>query len=394
MTDPVMADAATTPSPSPDSRPDFLVRLGLLLPCSVNDVEAAYRSRAKQAHPDAGGSTAEFTQLQSDYEAAREYAAFRSSRRGWLAANIERYAALQEVVVEIERRGGTVETQRPEWIARELGDDFAQVLDTVIAVRLTGPNIGLEDIEYLVSKRQSLGSLHRLDLSDSQIDNRGVRMLAALPTLRELNLNGSFAGNRTAAVLAEMPGLRRVHLADTFVSWLARLELRRRRRDLEVVTRRSGPPGARGKRAYRWVFRLLVLYMVAMFVATHIPRLETRFPGLRTWFERDKMIHFGIYFGFTMLLAFFLALRKTDRALRTGVSALGYLAIAIFVAMFAAADETTQPLTGRQLDFDDWVADMIGMASALVVFSLIQVYRHRPLAGVVIPPAGIRPDVR
>jgi VanZ family protein len=360
----------------------------------VADVEAAYRDRAKQAHPDVGGSVAEFTQLQADYEAAREYAAYRASRRGWLAANIERYAAHSEVVSEIERRGGVVETQRPLWIAQELGEDFAQVLDTVAGVRLNGPDIGLDDVQYLVSKRDVLAGLHRLDLADSSVDNRAVRLLMALPTLHELDLSGTFAGNHTAAVLAGMPALRRVNLADTFVSWPARLRLRRRRPNLEIVTHRGRFRGARKeKRTFRWIFRILILYMIAMFVVTHIPKIEPLFPRRRFWIEPDKLAHFGMYFGLTILLAFAIALRRTDRALRTGLSVIGYVAIVLFVAFFAAADETTQPLTGRQLDFDDWLADMIGMSCALVVFSIVQIYRYRPEVSVVVAPAEVRSGV-
>ena len=40
-----------------EGRPDFLVRLGIMLPCSEQDVKEAYLVKAKLAHPDVGGIT-------------------------------------------------------------------------------------------------------------------------------------------------------------------------------------------------------------------------------------------------------------------------------------------------------------------------------------------------
>jgi VanZ family protein len=369
-------DAPSAMSSAADARPDFIARLGLLLPCSVDDVEAAYRARAKHAHPDVGGSVEEFRQLQADYEAAREYARFQASRRGWLGATVERYAAQQAVIAEIERRGGSVTTKGNDWIAREIGDDFAQVLETVVGIRLSGPTVRLWDVQHLANQHSALGALRRLDLSNGRIGNAAVELLDVFPTLHELDLSGTCVDDRSVAAIGGLRNLQRINLSGTFVSWCGRYRLRRRRPELEIITREADAQCTAGKRGYRWVFRLLVLYMVAMFIATHIPDVGTRLPRLRTWIEADKLAHFGMYFGFTTLLACVVALRRSDRALRTGLSVRGYLAIAAFVALFAAADEMTQPLTGRQLDIRDWLADMAGMAAALLVFSLVQLYRH------------------
>ena len=46
------------------------VRLGLSFPCTTAEVKAAYRRLVKQAHPDQGGSQAEFLKLQAAYEQA------------------------------------------------------------------------------------------------------------------------------------------------------------------------------------------------------------------------------------------------------------------------------------------------------------------------------------
>jgi VanZ family protein len=369
-----LADAPVTALSATDGRPDFIVRLGLLLPCTPEDVESAYRDRAKLAHPDAGGSAAEFTQLQADYEAALEYARYHAGRRGWLAANVERYSATQEVVAEIERLGGTVETARPAWIAREIGDDFAQLLDTITGVRLTGPTIGPGEVAYLAGQYVVLAGLRRLDLSDTRVDDLAVERLAVFPTLHELDLSGTMVGDRTVARLAEMPALRRVNLADTFINWLGRLRLRRRRPKLEIVASHRGR--ANGKRWYRWVLRVLVLYIVAMVLSTHIPIERELIIGNR-WLSADKLAHLGIYCGFAFLLALVVALRNVHRGLRAGLSRAQYAWIAAGVTMYAAIDELTQPWTGRDRSFWDWVADVAGMALGLVLFAAVERYRQR-----------------
>jgi VanZ family protein len=343
----------------------------------VDDVESAYRDRAKSAHPDAGGSTAEFTQLQTDYESALEYARFHSSRRGWLAANVERYRAQQEVIAEIERRGGTVDTERPAWIAREIGDDFAQLLDTITGVRLTGPSIGPSDIQYLADRRHVLASLRRLDLSDSRADHPAVKRLAVFSTMRELNLSGTNVGDRSASVLAELPALRRLHLADTFVSLLARWRLRRRRPDVEIITQNGVRRGnVNSKEWYRWMLRALVAYFVVMVASTHIPIERAVFPGTDfPW--ADKLAHLGMYCGLSFLLWLVVALRNAHRGLRSGLSSAQYAWIAAGVAIYAAADELTQPWTGRDRDLLDWLADVLGMGLGLVLCAVVERYRHR-----------------
>ena len=58
-------------SSSRDHRPEFMVRLGLAPPYSIEDVKAAYRDQAKRAHPDHGGSSREFHALQEAFDRAQ-----------------------------------------------------------------------------------------------------------------------------------------------------------------------------------------------------------------------------------------------------------------------------------------------------------------------------------
>lgn len=378
-----LADATAATLSASDGRPDFIARLGLLLPCTPEDVESAYRDRAKTAHPDAGGSTAEFTQLHADYEAALEYARFHASRRGWLAANVERYSATQEVIAAIERLGGTVETERPAWIAREVGEDFAQLLDMITGVRLNGPLVGPKEVAYLAGQRVVLAGMRRLDLSDSRVDDTAVKRLSVFLTLHELDLSGANVGNGMIAALAGMPALRRVNLADTFVSWLGRLRLKRRRRGLEIVTSRSGTKS--GKRWYRWLLRALAVYIVAMVASTHTP-LEPELVPDTDWPGADKLAHLGIFCGLAFLLALAMYMRKVHRGSGSLLSKAQYAWLAAGISVYAALDELTQPWTGRDRSLWDWIADLVGMALGLVLFGVFERYLQRRRALVAISP--------
>jgi VanZ family protein len=376
MTPPPLSDSPTVATTAADGRPDFIVRLGLLLPCSAEDVEAAFRIRAKEVHPDHGGSIADFVQLEADRRAALEYSRFFTSRRAWLAANVERYALQQDFISRIEQCGGKVETDRPEWIARQIGDDFAQMIDVITAVHWTGLDVGLDDVRFLVAHRELLGNLHRLDLSDTLVGYPAIKLLAALPTLHELNLRGSYAGNRAASALTQFPALRRVDLADTFVTWRGVWNLRRRRRDIEVIADSKLVGGLSSKSGYRWAFRLLLLYIVALVVATHMPDDHDFLPETNVR-NLDKLAHFSIYCGLATLTGLVVAWRTTHRRRTTRLAAWHYLAIAFSLALFGALDELTQPWTGRDRDLRDWFADVAGIITGLVLFAIIMIVRRR-----------------
>src|SRR3990172_756548 len=92
---------------SQETRPDFMVALGLLPPYSAEDVKQAYLVKVKTAHPDHGGAAADFLRLQEAFEQATEYVQFRASRMDWLRAQLGNYVKQQLVVQELEGRGAT-----------------------------------------------------------------------------------------------------------------------------------------------------------------------------------------------------------------------------------------------------------------------------------------------
>jgi curved DNA-binding protein CbpA len=66
----------TQPAPASQSslqRPDCLVVLGLMPPVTLEDVKQAYLVRAREAHPDRGGSTERLQSINKAMEVLERY---------------------------------------------------------------------------------------------------------------------------------------------------------------------------------------------------------------------------------------------------------------------------------------------------------------------------------
>jgi hypothetical protein len=50
--------------------PRCILALGLVMPCTADEILAAYRRKVKQFHPDRGGDRREFLRLQANFEQA------------------------------------------------------------------------------------------------------------------------------------------------------------------------------------------------------------------------------------------------------------------------------------------------------------------------------------
>jgi hypothetical protein len=222
--------------PEKDDRPDFLVTLGLLPPFTVEDAALAYREKAKLAHPDRGGSVEHFLKLKAAYEHATEYANLHAGRREWLAAQVERYAKQEEVILEVRRRGGQVETETVDWVKRSVGNDFALLTEMLRGIRLRGAADGDDFLHYLAAHQGSLRYLLWLDLADSRISDEGLLQLPRLELLKRLNLAGTPTSQRGLQVLERLPRLEWLNLAGTPVRWFTRWRLHSAHPRLQLVT--------------------------------------------------------------------------------------------------------------------------------------------------------------
>lgn len=121
-----------------------------------------------------------------------------------------------------------------------------------------------------------------------------------------------------------------------------------------------------------------LLYLLLLVVATHLPPTGMRpiAHAFRFHFT-DKFGHAGAYGGLTLLaLAVWRIHRPSHIELRQKLSAL--LGICTLIACWGLVDEVTQPMFGRQFDWFDWLANLLGMALAVCASASIPRHvRHR-----------------
>lgn len=218
-----------------DERPEFLEMLGLLPPVSLDDVEQAFRLKVRAAHPDTGGSQAAFLALQHAYEQAKHYAEYFTSRRQWLGAQTDRYLHQQTVLDELTRRGGQFELEHLDWLDRELGADFAQLLDRVAEIRWTGPDVGDWELAFLSDYAEVFSSVTRLDLSNSAITDEAIGHLARLPGLIRLDISGTPITHHGLEVLESLTSLQWLNIENTKVGAIRTLRLRHSYPQVEIV---------------------------------------------------------------------------------------------------------------------------------------------------------------
>ena len=100
-----------------------------------------------------------------------------------------------------------------------------------------------------------------------------------------------------------------------------------------------------------------IVWALFIFTLSSFPRLPTLPTGL---FSADKLLHFGAYFIFGVLLA--IAVMKSTR--RTRASTLLFLAACIGL-LYGASDELHQSFVpGRDASVADWLADSFGVITA------------------------------
>ena len=149
----------------------------------------------------------------------------------WLSSHVEQYAAQQEFIGQIERRGGAAEIEPVDWLNKSFGADFAQLVSRVVGLRISGPEFGDDTIADVLSERQMFANLHWLDLSGSRLtDGRGpARDFAPAAAARFASTQ---VGRQAADLVKLLPHLNWIGLPPRAAGPLCRLLLGWRRRGL------------------------------------------------------------------------------------------------------------------------------------------------------------------
>ena len=101
---------------------------------------------------------------------------------------------------------------------------------------------------------------------------------------------------------------------------------------------------------------VLVVYWIGLFLGTHTPKVS----GV-DFSVMDKILHFGAYFGLSLLFALAWSLRRP-------LVARGYAVLAMLLLAYGALDELLQIPVGRHCDPLDWLADTCGVITGLALF--------------------------
>lgn len=102
-----------------------------------------------------------------------------------------------------------------------------------------------------------------------------------------------------------------------------------------------------------------------MFVLTHWPSIDRFAPRWRPP-HADKMVHFALYAGWTVL--WWLLLSAGGRSI--GKKTINWLVLGGLV--YAVFDELTQGIVGREPSLGDLAADILGIVAATAVMQLWQ----------------------
>lgn len=162
--------------------------LGLMLPITADDVKEAYLAKVRLVHPDTGGDADSFKRVHAAYERALAHAKRYGIR--WIGHTVERYISQRRVIEQVKQLGGYAQVESCDWLAREVGDDFAHLFERLVGIRLRGPHVSDGALIRLIEAQHVLGSVRWIDLAASRVTHGGVESLRRLPQLEWLGLEG------------------------------------------------------------------------------------------------------------------------------------------------------------------------------------------------------------
>ncbi|OUT65481.1 MAG: hypothetical protein CBB70_11295 [Planctomycetaceae bacterium TMED10] len=202
---------------TPD-RPEYMEILGLSPPYALEDVKKAYLDRVMQVHPDHGGSREEFARLQEAFDRASKHLEIRVDRREWIAEQVDSYVVMQDVVEVLNLLGAEVTTNALDWLEQSFGE-FAQLTETILAVRLENSDDGDAMIEALVKNPAIMIGLTRVELPGCRVSDASVIKLAKIKNLQQLDLSRTPVTKACLELIDLLPDLRELRFEKTKIGW-------------------------------------------------------------------------------------------------------------------------------------------------------------------------------
>ena len=105
-----------------------------------------------------------------------------------------------------------------------------------------------------------------------------------------------------------------------------------------------------------WVRRVFFVYWVILAALTHLPRLPRAASGA---LDHDKVVHTIAYWILAALAWWSWPPSGAGKVLQRAMMWL------VILAVYAATDELLQPLTDRNCELGDWIADFVGIVLGL-----------------------------
>jgi len=149
---------------------------------------------------------------------------------------VEQYAEHLEFVDELESRGCTLTTEVEDWRQRSWGD-FSQITESILAIRACEPSCDDTLAEFVCNSSELLESLRLVEFSNSRLTDTGLCRLASLSALLHVDVrNTAVSAQGIRQLSSQLRHLEAIHIGGTAINWLCRLKLRRRFRDVEIIT--------------------------------------------------------------------------------------------------------------------------------------------------------------
>ncbi len=210
--------------PKKRARQKAIDTLGLTLPVTEDDVKQAFRRRAQKAHPDHGGSAAEFMEIQTAFEQAIGFAKQSGKRLPWIGSQLPIYIAQETTLELLSSWGGRYVIHELEWLENTFGEDFSVMGNRLVEIDLSGLSLGDDEMVHWGNEVETLPFVEKLNLAATRVTSKGLMNMPKMISLQHLDLNGTPTSQLERIQFAKqqsIPNLQGISLVGKLISLVA-----------------------------------------------------------------------------------------------------------------------------------------------------------------------------